>query len=170
LNLVRYQHGKGSRVVRIPPKIFQLASLPAKAYRNYRVMRMTLDNIQTASVFIGGKESFTLERSGADWRIRRGEEDLGPASVEAARYINRLSTLKAMGIKDPSYSAETCEKSPHRVRVSLDGVASRQEAIYFSYGKEKKLTACSNQRSSLFEIHRDLLKYLEPSTRTLIGR
>jgi hypothetical protein len=167
--VTRYEGPDGSsRTVKIPPKIMQLASQEPKLYLNTRVMRMTADNINVATVYRGDKESFSLERQGDGWKILIDGKEVGPGSEEAQKFVNRLSTLKAIKVDAEALSPTNCERAQSRMSVELEGVGGREEAIFFQYkpegkgkGKPGDITVCNTARDALFTVHRDLIPYLE---------
>lgn len=166
--VTRYEGGGASRTVKIQPKIMQLASQAPAAYLNTRIMRMTADNVNVATVYRGGKESFTLERKGEGWRILAGGKEIGAGSEEAQKFVNRLSTLKALKVDAEALNPANCERAQSNVSVELTGVGNRKEALFFQYkpelkGKEKAggVTVCNTARDALFTVHRDLIPYIE---------
>lgn len=165
--LVEYQ-GKAYKIMK---ELFLAASLPPGAFVNYRVARMTPDSIQAASFIIDGRERFTLEREGSDWRVLSAGKVMGKGSDEAGRFVNRISTLLALEVKDAQISAEQCEKGAHKVRVELTGLANRRETIYFDNKAPAKgrLSACSTARPSLFMVHADLMKYFNQPVKKLMA-
>lgn len=158
LNVIRYRSGKGERTVKIPPQLLQLLSRPAKDFLNLRVLRSTADNIQHALVSFDGKERFTLERAGADWNISSAGKTIKP-SEEVERYLNRLSTLKALEAK-PGVAAD-CQKKPHKVSLELSLVGGKKEFVGFDFGKSGDVSACNGSRAASFRVHRDLVKHLD---------
>jgi hypothetical protein len=156
-----------TRAAKIPPQLLQAASLSPEQYQSLQVMRTDADNIQTATLRIDGKERFTLERLGADWKLLEQGKDKGPASEEANRFVNRLSTLKALGVMEPSYGADRCRASAARAVFDVRGVAGREESVRFDYGRGGEIAVCSTARTMKFRVHRDLLKYLDVSAKSL---
>jgi hypothetical protein len=161
--------GKGeSRTVKIPPKIMQLAAQEPLAFLNTRVMRMTADNVNVATVYQGNKELYRLERQGEGWRVMADGKDLGPGSEEAQKFVNRLSTLKALKVDSEALSPTNCERAQSKISVEFAGVGNRKEALFFQYkpepkGKEKPsgVTVCNTARDALFTVHRDLIPFIE---------
>jgi hypothetical protein len=175
--VTRYEGGGASRTVKIQPKIMQLASQNPAAYLNTRVMRMAADNVNVATVYHGAKESFTLERKGDGWIVLAGGKELGAGSEEAQKFVNRLSTLKALKVDAEALSPANCERAQSKVSVELTGVGNRKEAFFFQYkpeakGKEKAggLTVCNTARDALFTVHRDLIPYIEVSAEKLLAK
>jgi hypothetical protein len=171
MNVVRYVSPRGAeRTIKIQPKLLQLASLRSEDYLNRRVMRITADNVNVAIVFAGGKEKFTLEREGAGWRVLIAGKVQGGGSEEATKYVNRLTTLRALKADEDSLSPSACEDSASKMSVRVEGVGDRQETVYFQYGKTGPLTACNTARDALFTIHRDMVRYLETPVVELLER
>lgn len=166
---IRFQGGGSERTVGIPSQLFQAASLAPEAYRNYRVMRVEGDNVQVVSLAVDGKERFSLERNGADWSVLAGGKQR-PGSEAAGRFLNRLASLRAIGIEDPAYSPERCAQDKARAVVGLRAVAGREETLRFSYGKTGNMVACSTDRSTKFLVHRDLLKFLDVSAASVTAQ
>jgi hypothetical protein len=165
--LVEYQ----GKFYKILPELFRLSSQETKHYLNYRVVRMSPDTIHAASFIVDGKERFTLEREGAEWRILAAGKVMGRGSEEAGRFVNRISTLRALEIAASDFSRESCEKEKHKVRVELSGLANKKETVYFSGAKSKqdKISACSTGRLARFMVHQDLMKYLNQPVNKLIA-
>ena len=162
LAMIRY----GSKNVRASAQLIQLASLPAEQYKNFRLSRMTADNIQAATVFAAGKEKFKLERAGADWQIEvKGNKKA--AGEEGNRYLNRIATLKALGAEEQAGAGENCAKEAHKISVEMTGVGGRKEVLGFDYGPNGDVQACSTIRGARFRVHRDMIKYLEASPEKL---
>lgn len=166
--VTRYEGAGLARTVKIQPKIMQLASQEPAAYLNTRVMRMTADNVNVATVYHGSKESFSLERQGDGWRVMAGGKDIGQGNEEAQKFVNRLSTLKALKVDSEALSPANCERAQSKISVELAGVGGRKEALFFQYkpeakGKEKQsgVTVCNTARDALFTVHRDLIPYIE---------
>lgn len=158
-NIIRYRDGGGEeRVVKIPAQLSQLVSQPPKQFINLRVLKTTADDIQSASVTVGGKEKFLLERAGAEWRFLRGGREAKPRE-EVERYVNRFATLKALEAEPAA--KQDCEGGAHKVKITFTRVAGEKEIVGFDYGKSGTLNACSSARSAKFKVHRDLLRYLE---------
>lgn len=167
--VTRYEGPSGaSRTVKIQPKIMQLASQDPAAYLNTRVMRMSADNINVATVYYGAKEGFKLERQGEGWKVLVGGKEVGAGSEEAQKFVNRLTTLKALKVDAEALSPANCERAQSKISVELAGVGNRKEALFFQYrpepkGKEKAsgVTVCNTARDALFTVHRDLIPYIE---------
>lgn len=171
LNVVKYRAPNGDeRFLKIQPKILQLAGLAPKEFLNMKVMRMSADNVMVASVFDGQKEKFTLERQDDGWRVLNAGKLLGKGSVEAAKYINRLTTLRAIKVNEEALSPTACDPTASRMRVQLSGVEDRKETLYFQYGKTGNLSVCNSARDALFTVHRDLVPYIEAPTKELIEK
>ena len=169
-SVIRFLDGKNQRVLRVPLALFQESSLPPEAYQNLRVMRMEGDNVQVISLSIDGKERFSLERNGADGAVMVGGKVKGAGSDEARRFLNRLASLRGLGVEDPAYSSADCQKGKARAVVSFRGVAGKEEALRFDYGKGGMIMACSTGRSSKYRVHRDLLQYLDLSAKSVTAK
>jgi hypothetical protein len=160
LNLVQFS-GEKTRTVKIPTQLLKLSSLPPAQFKNYRVARLSADNIEHATVRMDGKDRFVLERDGPGWRITAGAKKSVSASVEADRYVNRIATLLALKADFAPTGGPDCEKGNHKVAVELYAVGGRTEILGFDYGKKGEVSACSSARSAYFKIHRDMVAYLE---------
>lgn len=169
-SMAEYTENNKSRFVKIAPELFNITSLPPADFLNLRVMKMNLDNIQRAAFFFDGKEKFILERAGADWTILSDSKFRGAASENAIKYVNRIGTLRAVGILSSEYTREQCAAGKHAIRVELSGVGERSEILQFDVvkNKEKYLSACSTERKALFRVHQDLLNYLLVPMKELI--
>lgn len=170
VDVVLKNDGRVKGAAKIPVQLLQAASLPSEQYQSLRVMRIEADNVQTATLRIDGRERFTLERLGADWKVLENGKDKGPASEEANRFVNRLATLKAVGILEPSYGVDLCRRGKTKAIFEVRGVAGREEAVHFDYGKGGDIAACSTARTMKFRVHRDLLKYLEVPAKALASK
>jgi len=163
--LVRYR-GAGEPVqVHVTPKLLELSSLPIAEYRNLKVLRLNGDQVMMASVLDGKKERFTLERDGAGWSIHQMEKKVSDGGEKANQYVNRLGTLRALSAK-PAEGAK-CEARPFKVRIRLTGVGGRDEDLYLDYDQAGPIRACDTARDSFFEVHRDLLKYVDVPAKAL---
>jgi len=169
-NVIRFTGPGGTRVLRIPDHFLQAASLTPEAYRNLRVMRLEADNVERAELKIDGKERFTLERAGADWKVLLGGKEKGEGSEEASRFINRVSTLRAIGVDSPEYSPKDCESSPAKAVLNMHGVAGREEILRFNYGKAGDVAACSSARTMKFRVHHDLLQFLDIPMKSVLAK
>jgi hypothetical protein len=129
---------------------------------------MTADNVNVMTVFRGAKESFTLERQGSGWRVMLGGKEIGRGTEEAQKYVNRLSTLKAIKADEDALSPANCDRAQSRMSIEIIGVGDRKEALFFQYKPDSKsdkkprnVTVCNTARDALFTVHRDLIPYLE---------
>lgn len=159
MNVVEYSSSGKNIVAKIPPTLLQASSLSADSYTNYRVMKMNVDNIQAATIYMDGKEKFSVERAGSDWKVLRQGKELG-IGAEAGKYLNRLATLRGIQLLDTEFPQEKCEKEKNNVRVEFSGIANKRETLYFTTQNTKQISSCSNARTSKFEIHKDILKYI----------
>jgi hypothetical protein len=162
--------GKSDRFFRIPHLFQQVTSLPPEAYRNLRVMKIDADNVQRASLTIDGKERFTLEREGADWRVMLHGKAVGKGSDDAGRFVNRLSTLRAVGVRAEGFSAEECAAMKARAVLTVQGVGEKEETVRFDYGRRGNLKACSTLGTQQFEVHHDLLPFLDVPLLRVVGK
>ncbi len=169
-NVVRFHGRRGERVVRIADSLQQASSRPAEDFLNLRVMRLEADNVQRATLKVDGTEHFTLERAGADWKVLLGEKEKGAGSDEAGRFVNRISTLRALAVLVSDYSPKECRESRAKAELFLRGLAGREEVLRFSYGKKGDVEACSSARSAKFKVHHDLVKYLEMPLKALLTK
>lgn len=170
-NAVEYRAGDKVRYVKIAPELFNVASLAPEDFLNLRVMKMNLDNIQRGVFYFDGKEKFVLERAGADWAVLSDGKSRGSGSPGAVKYMNRIGTLKGVGVLNSEYPREKCEGGKHDIRIELSGVGERNEILQFDVvkNKEKYLSGCSTERKALFRVHQDLLKYLLVPVKDLVG-
>ncbi|HEY8280349.1 MAG TPA: DUF4340 domain-containing protein [Bdellovibrionota bacterium] len=158
---LRYRSGSEERVVRISERFQQMASLPPEEFRNLRVMRLEADNVQRVSLKIGGKERFSMERTGADWKILRGGKELGQGMDGANRFLNRLASLKALGVEKLDYGSKECEGSKAKAVLELSAVGDRDETLRFDYGRSGEVSACSTARRTKFRVHHEIVRYLD---------
>lgn len=171
LSVVRYRAGGAERLVRIPVKLFQLASLAPRTFVNLRLARIAPDNTQTVKFLVDGKERFSLEREGAGWQVLVGGKALGAGSAEADRFLNRLLTLKGMAVEKMKYPAAECARGSARFLVELTGVAGRSERLYFRpAGKARELLACNSERDALLRVHADLWRYLDIPAKKMLAK
>lgn len=160
--VIRYHDGSGKeRTYKIPDRFLQVASVPPEGLRNLRVMKIEADNVQQATLKIDGKERFTLERAGADWKVLQAGKEKGEGSEEAERFVNRLSTLRALDVESPAYSSSDCLAAKAKVVFSVHAIGGREETLRFDYGRGGDVAGCSTLGSQKFRVHRDLVKYLE---------
>ncbi|MCO5142464.1 MAG: hypothetical protein M9962_05170 [Oligoflexia bacterium] len=150
---------KNSSYYRVPAKIFTLINAEENGWKNYKITKMPNDSIQIVSVFYKNQEKFTLEREGVSWRKKIDSVDKGLASDEANKYVNRISTLKAIEIKNPSFGKDNCESQAKDFKIVFRGLNNNSEVIVLNKNKDN-LFACSSLRDSEFVVHKDLLKYL----------
>lgn len=167
--VVRYTNeSQKVRTLKIPDRFLQVTSVPPEEFRNLRVMRLDGDNVQRAVLRIDGKERFTLERAGADWSVLIAGKEKGQGSEEADRFVNRLSTLKALSVEEEGFSREACAKMPAKAVISFLGVADKDEELRFQYGAQGDLTGCSTRGTQKFRVHRDLVKYVDIPIRKVL--
>ena len=160
LNLVKYQGPDGgTRTVRVTPKLLQVAATEPQNYRNLKVLRMNGDLVQALFLREGKRERFSLEREGPGWMVRNNGKEIGQGSERAQQYVNRLGTLRALDVKPRGDTA--CESLPARLVVELQGVGGRAETLYLDYGKSGPVRVCNSDRNALFEVHRDLIRYVD---------
>lgn len=164
-SLVRYRGPSGGRLLHVTPKLLQLASLPAEEFKNLKVLRQGADQAMKATLFEGQKERFSLERNGAGWSIHAGGKLVGAGGEKASQYVNRLGTLRALSAKPAG--GTKCEASPYKIRIALEGIGGRAEDLYLDYGKAGNIRACDSARDTIFEVHRDLLKYVDVPAKAL---
>lgn len=169
MSVVKYVSPSGDqRTVKIPPKIMQQASLEPTEFLNMKVVRISADNVIRAAVFSGTKERFILEREGDGWNVIAGGQAPILGSDEAAKYVNRLTTLRALRVDNEALSPRACEASSSQMRVELAGVGDRNETLFFQYGKKGPISVCNTARKALFTVHRDLLQYIEQPISALV--
>jgi len=168
--VIRYGGPEGDRAVRIPDSFLEVVSLPPGEYKNLRVMRLEADSIQQAVLSVDGRDRFTLERAGADWKVLQGGKVLGGGSNEASKFLNRVSTLRAIGVVSEDYPEERCARLAPKVRVSLFDISGRQEVVRYAYGPAGDVLACSSLGAQEFKIHRDMIPYLEISAQSLLEK
>lgn len=170
MNIVQLKTGSESTVAKVPLSLLEASSMPEVSFENRRVLKMSADNIQTATVFKDGKESFTVQRAGADWKVLQAGKEIGEGSAEAGKYVNRLSTLRGIDILDAEFAPEKCEKEKTNYRVEFVGVANRKETLFLNAAKGKPISSCSSERTAKFKIHEDILKYISQPKEKLISR
>lgn len=147
---------------RISSKLFNLINEEEKNWKNFKITRMPNDSIQVVSVFLKNQEKFTLEREGISWRKKIGSIDKGLVSEEANKYVNRISTLRALDIKNPNLGKANCESKAKDFKIIFRGLNNNSEIIVINKSKNH-LFACSSARDSEFIVHGDMLKYLPTS-------
>ena len=163
--LVRYRGAAGDVQVHVTPKLVQLASLQPEEYRNLKVLRLNGDQVMMAAVFDGKKERFTLERDGAGWSIHQAGKKIANGGVPANQYVNRLGTLR--GLSSKPAGGVKCETRPFKMKIALNAVGGREETLYLDYDKAGNLRGCDSARDTFFEVHRDLLKYVDVPAKSL---
>jgi hypothetical protein len=168
--VVHYAGPEGERTVRIPQDFLQVTSRPTGEYKNLRVMRLDADNIQQTTLSIDGKERFTLERAGSDWKVLNDGKMLGQGSDEAGKFLNRVSTLLAIGVVSEDFPDERCAAIPTKVKVSLLDISGRQEVVRFAYGPAGDVLACSSMGAQEFKVHRDMVPYLEITPKSILKK
>jgi hypothetical protein len=159
--LVRYRAGVGDTGVQaqVTPKLLQLSSLEPDEYRNLKVLRFNGDQMMMVSLVAGKQERFTLERDGAGWSIYQKNRKIADGGERANQYVNRFGTLRALAAK-PAAGVK-CDALPYKFKLSFGGVGSRGEELFLDYDKSGPVRACNSARDSLFEVHRDLLQYVD---------
>lgn len=161
------EQGGEVRTAKIPDLLLQAVSRPAMEFRSRMVVRMDADNVQQATLKIDGKERFTLERTGADWTVLAGGKKLGEGNG-ASKFVNRIATLRALDVLEPDYGAKDCRNLKAKAELDLRGIAGREETVIFDYGRGGDIAACSTARNMKFRVHRDLVKYLDVSAKSLL--
>jgi len=169
MTLIRYVSPSGSvNIFKVPTKLFQLVSQPAKSTLNRRVARMRSDNIMKMVVKAKNKEIFQMERTDSGWNVMEGKKSLGLSPVEADKFINRLTTLSALDVSSDGLSPQYCEPGSTDWELQMSGVTAQAETVFFTVNKAGLLKACSSARNTLFFVHRDFLKYLQVSAKSLL--
>lgn len=171
MTLIRYVSPDGGvKVFKIPTKLYQLVSQPAKSTLNRRVARVKSDNIMKMVVKNKKKEIFQLERTDSGWAVIEKNKNLGVSPEEADKFINRLTTLNAVEISSDGLSPQYCEPGSADWELQMSGVtaAMQAESVFFTVNKTGPLKACSSARNTLFFVHRDFLKYLQVSPKSLL--
>ncbi|MGZ3651311.1 MAG: DUF4340 domain-containing protein [Bdellovibrionota bacterium] len=167
--VIHYKGPEGDKMVRIPDRFLEVVSLPVAEFKNMRLMRLETDNIQKAELTIDGKERFTLERSGADWNVKLNGGLIGAGSEEAAKFLNRLSTLRGIRVMAEDFSAEKCAALKARAVVKAIDLMGQEEKVRFEYGKTGgSLTACSSLGAQEFEVHHDMLPFLDVPLKSVL--
>jgi hypothetical protein len=164
---VEYKGPSGAvRMVRLPAKLPQLAAVPAKDFRNLRVLRMPADLAEVVSLFDGkGNERFSLERAGSGWAVKTAGRTAGVGNDDAEKFVNRLGSLRALDTEPRA--AGPCPESPKKLELRLKGLANREETISIDYGKDGPLRICNSARPAYFTVHRDLLPFLDVKPESL---
>ena len=157
----------------VPRNLKRFLSPPSKSFRNRRVMQMPLDTVDFMRVSMEGKERFTLERAGSEWKIIVNQEEMGTANKTASQFVNRLGTLRAMDILDSNLDSDKCGRLNHIFAIDVEGVGNRKERILFAKPKELvgrkriRILACSSRRTTLFGVHSDMWNYLAVDVNSL---
>lgn len=168
---LRFDGPSGARHVMVADLFQRVSALSPAELRNMRVMRLDSDNVQQASLRINGEERFTLERAGSDWKVFVGGKEKGTGSEEAAKFLNRISTLRGLKISAVGYSSHDCARDKAAAVLSLRGIGGREETLRFAYGRAGSMAACSSLGTQRFVVHRDLLPFLDiPVTKVLSSR
>ena len=159
--VIRFSGIGPPRLVRITDRFLEVVSLPAGDYKNLRVMRLETDNIQSAKLTIDGKERFSLERAGADWKVLLRGKAVGDGSEEAMKFLNRISTLRGIGVEAEGFPPEKCAALKAYAVVSALGIAGRQETLRFDFGPKGDIMACSSLGAQEFRVHHDMAQFLD---------
>lgn len=171
MSIVKYQGpGGGARVLKLPPKMAELGAMPPKEYLNTRILRFVADNVTVVKVFSKDKERFTLEREGSGWKVIAGGKELGRGNEEASKFVNRLTTLRAIGVNPEGLSPAACDKAMSQVSVELTGIADKKEMVFFQFEKKGPLSVCNTSREALFTVHRDFIPYVETPAEKLLAK
>jgi len=166
--VIHYQGPEGDKMVRIPDRFLEVVSLPLADFKNMRVMRLETDNIQQATLTIDGKERFSLERAGADWNVLSQGKTVGSGSEEAVKFLNRISTLRGIGVLAEDFTEEKCAQLKPRAVVKVLDLTGREETVRFLYGKAGgDITACSSLGTQEFKVHHDMLPFLDVSLKSI---
>jgi hypothetical protein len=168
--VIRYFGFGQERTVRIPDLFLETISLPIEKYRNKKVLNLDADNIQRATLKVEGKERFTLERAGGDWKVFQNGKEKGAGNAEAGKFVNRISTLEAIEIVAEGFYAPECNSLKANALVQVQDVLGKVSEIRFAYSPNSDLTACSTRGSQKFRIHRDFLPYLDISTKNVLPK
>ncbi len=168
--VVRYRGEAGpERTFKIPDRFSQVASVAPDTFRNLRVMKIEADNVQRATLQIDGKERFTLERAGAEWKVLVAGKEKGDGAEEADRFVNRISTLRALGVESPAYTADDCRAARAKAVFSVHAIGGREEVLRFNYDRAGDVAGCSTLGTQKFRVHRDLVKYLDVPVRKVLA-
>ncbi|NUM88483.1 MAG: hypothetical protein HUU37_04690 [Bdellovibrionales bacterium] len=160
-----------NRQYRVLPRVAGLIDAPAAAYLNRKVARTLPNNVMRAVLEKGGREVFSLDRSGADWQVISGGGKPAVGSGEAEKFVNRLANLAALDVL-PGGDVPGCEKSA-AYRLTFLGVGGRKEVLSFgapgNLRGRRALLACSSLRKSAFLVHPDLIQYIDVGPRRLMA-
>lgn len=168
--VIRYRGFGKERTVRIPDRFLETVSLSPQDFRNMRVMRTEADNVQRMQLSLDGKERFTIERAGADWKVLLGGKEKGDGSEAAEKFLNRISTLRAIGLESENFSGKDCAALKFRASVAVLDIVGHEEQVRFDYGPAGNLIACSTQGTQKFRVHRDLLPFLDVSLKSVLAK
>lgn len=161
-NLVRFTFGDQSpKGFRISDRFASIASKSPEEFRNLRVMKLEADNVQQATLRINGKERFTLERAGADWKVFLNGKEKGDGAETAERFLNRVSTLQALTVSQKEFTAQNCEAAKAKAELILKGIGGKEEQLRFNYEGDGPVSACSSLGSQQLTVHHDLVKYID---------
>lgn len=155
----------------ISNKLELLLNAPVEDFQNRLPLKMNIDNADLIRVSAGGKERFSLERENEGWNTMDGKQVVARASEEGEKYANRLSTLQALDWQSTEYAASDCKKLKAKFVVNVEGIGGKKEELRFSAPqyvageKDKRILACSSERSALFLVHPDMEKYLSYSAK-----
>ncbi len=169
--VLKSENVEAARSYRIPDHLQQVSSLPVEEFRNKRVMRSEADNVQQIELSINGKERFTLEREGGDWVVLADGKKLGAGSDEAAKFVNRMTTLRAIDVKTENFGVQDCaEKLRNSATVVTKDVTGYTERVRFEFGKSGNVLACSTLGTQEFEVHRDVLPFLDVPVKSVLAK
>jgi hypothetical protein len=161
---------KGSvKFYKTQSKLLPLISRSPKEMANLRFMRMQADNINKVVVSLKGRSDFSMERNGDNWDILSGGKKIGKGSEEATKFVNRFTTLRAIGANYGELNPSLCDPKIAKASVVIEGIANKKEILFFDYGKTGAIRGCNSEREAVFTIHQDFIPYLSADVKTLLA-
>jgi hypothetical protein len=151
----------------IPDKFLQWLQVPVDRIRNRKLLRMPLEGIDLVVLKRANKEVFSLEREGANWKLEHDGKEFTATGAEAQKFINRLSTMQALEIRDQRAKEEDCQKQVKDFEILFEAADRSRETLRFSMpiGEGKagvvRSLACSSAREGIFDVHPEIARYLE---------
>jgi Domain of unknown function (DUF4340) len=161
------RNGGAAVFVHTPPALLQMISLAPGSFRNLRIMHLGSESVQSATLKVNGRERFTLDRKETGWRLRERGKEMGKASEEAGKFLNRLAGLQGIGIEDPEFPAARCAGFSAGVEVELRGAGGKSETLRFRPEPSGSLSTCSSAGSMRYKVHKEMARYLDVSAREL---
>lgn len=174
LQLIR--NGENNFFYSVPDSAFQLLSTPAERFRNRRLVKLPIEHIERVQVSFAGKAAYSAERGNGSWRIFEEGKEIGISSQEFLKFMNRLTTLRAMEIEAKEVTMERCQELAGAIQIDLEGADRSVEHLHFgkpedSSGENRmRMYACNSARKALFRIHKDMWIYLNEKIDAYVDR